>query len=122
MGSPHLKNINTISLKFLQGERNYKDVIYVLKEEIGLCKGDILGLGFSGRDSVYVKLADNDVYNTTIEYHCTNTFETNSGSCIELLDISSYKTKVHMKNVPFELPNRALLLRVHPRLPLAAFC
>ena len=108
MGSPHLKNINTISLKFFEGERNYKDVIHVLKDKIGLCKGDIQGLGYSGRDSVHVKLIDNDVYDTTIEEHCFNTFKTNSGSHIELLDISSYKTKVHMKNVPFELPNRAL--------------
>ena len=103
MGSPHLKNINTISLKFLQGERNYKDVIYVLKHEISLCKEDILGLGYSGKDSVHVKLANNEIYNNTIEYHCGNTFQTNNGSYIELLDISSYKTKVHLKNVPFDL-------------------
>ena len=55
MRNPYLKNVNTISLKFIEGDRNYKDVITVLKDHISLAiKHDLLGLGYAGKDSVHV--------------------------------------------------------------------
>ena len=108
MGHPQLKYINTISLKFIEGDRNYTDVIHVLRDQIGLSKEEIRGLDFFGKDAVHVKLDNSEVYNTTIEIHGNNKFDTDKGSVIEIIDISSYKTKVSLKNVPFDLPNAVL--------------
>ena len=108
MGYRQLKNINTISLKFIEGDRNYTDVVHVLRDQIGLHKEEILGLDFFGKDAVHVKLDNSEVYNTTIEIHGNNKFDTVKGSVIEIIDISSYKTKVSLKNLPFDLPNAVL--------------
>ena len=108
MGTPHIKNINTISLKFIEGDRNYPEAIQVLKHEMGLSKDDLVGMGFAGKDSVHVRLANNGTYNQVLKYHYSNKYDTTKGSRIEVLDVSTYKTKVFMKNVPFTLPNSVL--------------
>ena len=108
MGTPHIKHINEISLKFIEGDRNYPDVIHVLKNKIGLSKTDLVGVGFAGKDSVYVKFANNDIYNQVIKHHDRQHYDTDKGSIIQILDISTYKIKVFMKNVPFNLPNPVL--------------
>ena len=69
MGKPYLKNINTVSLKFIEDDRNHKDVIQVSRDQMGLSKEDLLGHGFAGKDSVHIILTNEDDYNMTAEYH-----------------------------------------------------
>ena len=94
MGTPHIKHINEISLKFIEGDHNHPDIIQVLKHEMGLSKSDLVGMGFAGKDSVHIKLANNDVYNQVLKYHYRNQYNTDKGSHIEVLDISTYKIKI----------------------------
>ena len=124
MSNPTLKNYNTISLKFIEGNRNYKDTITVLKDHIGLDKHDLLGSGFAGKDSIHILLANKETYNWVIDHHNENIFDINNETKIKLIDISSYKIKVSMKNIPFALPNNTLLkiLERHGEVDSVKYC
>ena len=67
MSTPFYKNVNTISLKFIKGFRNYKDVIKLIKDHFGLTKYELLAVGFAGRDSVHVRLMQ-IYFNKTLIY------------------------------------------------------
>ena len=124
MRNPLIKNVNTIALKFIKGDRNYKDVITVLKDHLGLEKDDLLGHGFSGKDSIHVLLATNEIYNSTVEHHANNFYDINNDTSIQIIDISTYKIKVTMKNVPFALPNTTLsnILASHGEVETVKTC
>ena len=53
---------------------------------------------------VCMLLANDEIYNFTVEHHANNIYDTNNDTSIQIIDISTYKIKVTMENVPFAHP------------------
>ena len=103
MKEPKIKRVNTISFKFLECDRNIKDLESLVTNKLGLTKEDFKGAGNEGRQSFHVKFSNNTKYTKLSELH-GDKFEVND-SIIQVLDVSTYSTRVLIKNVPFELNN-----------------
>ena len=124
MRSPDIKHVNTISLKFIKGERNNKACKRVLIDLLCLKKGDIYGFGTEGKFSVRVKFSNEEIYNDIVSTYNAQIFNLSENTSVQLLDISTYKIKVSIKNVPFEVPNTVLwnILQKHGKVESINFC
>ena len=123
MRNPQIKCINTISLKFITGERSFSACKKILKDTIGLESNDILGVGHEGKNSINVKFTNEITYRKASAYH-GDTFDINEHTVVKLLDISTYKVRVNIKNIPFEVPNSILqsILDRHGQVESVHYC
>ena len=111
MTEPIIKRVNTVSIRFAEGERSKPKARYLLRDVFKLKNTDIFGVGFEGKYSIHVKFTTAQVYNEVCRLHHGNTYDvgTRERVCqVKLIDVSSYSVKVSMKNVPFELSNTQL--------------
>ena len=124
MITPHYKNVNTISLKFIKGNRNYKDVIKLIRDHLGLTKDNLLGVGFAGKDSVHVRFNEEDTYEQISDRYSGKQFDLDQQTSITVIDISKYKIKVSMKNIPFTVRNSVLanILSLHGQVDSIHVC
>ena len=105
MQEPIVKRVNTISLKFITGIRNNKACEYILGQVLGLKRNDVKSLGYAGLRSVYAKLSSYELYSSICENYQGRTYTVDGNTTVQIEDVSTYKLKVLMKNVPFELSN-----------------
>ena len=105
MQEPIVKRVNTISLKFTTRIRNNKACEYILGQALGLKRNDVKSLGYAGLRSVYVKLSSYESYSSICENYQGRTYTVDGNTTVQIEDVSTYKLKVLMKNVPFELSN-----------------
>ena len=111
MAEPIIKRVNTVALRFAEGERSKQKARYLLRDIFRLQSRDILGVGFEGKFSINVKFRSSEVYNQVCSLHHGETYNVGTAervSEVKVIDISSYSVKVTMKNVPFELTNPQL--------------
>ena len=110
MIEPKVKKVNTISLRFVKGERSRELAKYILKDIFKLQPKDIFGIGNEGKASIHVKFRSTDVYNDiSTQYHGEHLrIDLDEETTVQVIDVSTYSIKVSMKNVPFELSNTAI--------------
>ena len=109
MITPFFKNIHTLSIKFTKGTRNYKDVTKLLRDQLGITKDELLAVGFAGRDSVHVRFREEEKYENISDRYAGKQIDLDPQTTITVIDISKYKIKVSMKNVPFSVHSAATI-------------
>ena len=55
----------------------------------------------------HIKLANNAIYKQVVSYH-GDKIDIDKNTTVQLLDASTYKSRVFIRNVPFELNNGAI--------------
>ena len=106
MRTPNVKWYNTIALKFLEGDRNIIDCESLLSNVFGVTSRDVIGIGYINRFTYHVEFKSSDLYSNIASNHNAS-YDVND-SKIKVIDVSSYSTKVTIRNVPFRLSNMAL--------------
>ena len=107
MLEPRYKCVNTIAIRFDDGQRD-RDIVKVLLRDIFRLKpSDIGGVGNEGRNSIHVKFTTASVYEYICNNHHGDIIPVNDIE-VKLEDVSTYTIKVTMKNIPFEFPNAQL--------------
>ena len=124
MITPFFKNIHTLSINFTKGTRNYKDVTKLLRDQLGITKDELLAVGFAGRDSVHVRFREEEKYENISNQYAGKQFDLDPETTTTVIDISKYKIKVSMKNVPFSVTNNVLadILGLHGVVDSMHFC
>ena len=107
MREPAIKRVNTVSFKFLKGERDKHVVAEYLNSVLHIDSTDIVGVGDEGRSSIFIKFARRNQYDAFVTNHGGKTITANA-FIFQIIDVSSYCIRVSMKNVPFELNNSVL--------------
>ena len=109
MLEPRYKRVNTIAVRFNEGERD-RDIVKVLLRDIFKIKAsEIGGVGNEGRNSIHVKFKSVEIYEHICNKHHGKIIRIDEYNTEVILeDVSTYTTKVTMRNIPFEFPNAQL--------------
>ena len=107
MREPVVKRVNTVSFKFIKGTRSFLACELILRHELDLGIKDVIGVGQEGKNCMHIKLANNAIYKQVVSYH-GETYDIDENTTLQLLDASTYKSRVFIRNVPFELNNGAI--------------
>ena len=107
MKEPPLKNTKTVAFRFSGEERSLEKVETIFKNLLEISQRDIYGGGFEGCNSVYVKFSNETIYKQTAALH-GNTYDYDGTTNLQIIVVSTYKIKVYLKNVPFQLSNNAI--------------
>ena len=108
MAGPRFKHINTIAIRFDEGERNRDVAKVLLRDILRLKPSDIGGVGNEGRNSIHVKFTTAAVYKFICDKYHGKTIQVDEDTEVKLEDVSTYVTKVTIRNIPFEFPNAQL--------------
>ena len=90
MTEPIIKRVNTVSIRFAEGERSKPKARYLLRDVFKLKNTDIFGVGFEGKYSIHVKFTTAQVYNEVCRLHHGNTYDvgTRERVCqVKLIDV-----------------------------------
>ena len=106
MAAPRVKRLNTIGIRYLEGERVDDDLPLILDVTLGINDEDFTGISNSGKDRVMVKLRNQMTYDELCLRFANETLDIEDGDRklkVRVEDLSTYRTKVIVRNVPFEL-------------------
>ena len=108
MTEPPIKKVNTIALKFDEGQRSKPKARYICRDVFKVQSRDVIGVGFEGKYSILVKFRTSAVYDKVCELHHGHTYDVPTGehvTKVKVINVSTYSVKVTMKNLPFKLIN-----------------
>ena len=107
MAEPKIKRINTIAIRFSDGERNRDTAKVLLRDILDIKSSSIACVGNEGGNSIHVKFKSAVIYNFICEnYH--GQFVDVDNIRVKIIDVSTYTTKVTMRNIPLEFTNAQL--------------
>ena len=105
MYEPELKRENTIGINFIEGCCEEELYEIIIEETLGIPEDEVEGIDDRGKAKFIFKITTNDRF----EYTCANFIGWNinirRGYTVQVEDVSTYKTRVSLTNVPFEMNN-----------------
>ena len=104
---PLLKRVNTIDVRYVEGNRDEDHYEKIVEEILGVSEDELIGFDdeIPGSKQLMIKVSTAAKY----KYICDNLigekFTVASGHVIQIEDLSSYRVRVILSGVPFELTN-----------------
>ena len=105
---PLIKRVNTVGIKYVKGERSIDHYENIIENILGIPIDEIVGLGECGKKKFLVKIKSERLYQQICLKLVGETKTVDENHKIVIEDLSPYKDRVRVVNVPFELPNEAL--------------
>ena len=103
MNAPRIKRVNTIGIRYIHGSIHEDDLPLIIDETLGIEDDDLEGISELGRNKLIVKLSDERVYRDICDKFNGVEVDVNDNIRIKVEDLSTYKTYVTIRNVPFEM-------------------
>ena len=105
MYEPELKRENTIGINFIEGCCEEELYEIIIEQILGIPEDEVEGIDDRGNTRFIVKVTSGERF----EYTCSNFIGRNirirSGYIVQVEDVSTYKTRISLTNVPFEMNN-----------------
>ena len=107
MPVPALKRVNTVGIRYLRGDIKEEHFEKIIEGLLHIPEDEVLGIDERYRKFL-LKVDNEERYQTICENFTDMQLTVEPGVIIEVNDISSYRTRVLMKDVPFELDDMKL--------------
>lgn len=109
MSAPRLKRTNTIGIRYLEGSSRYEDDYpLILDETLGINDNELEGISELGKNRLIVKLNSSERYDEICEVYCGIEIAVTEDIKIKVEDLSTYRSYVTVRNVPFEMSDYML--------------
>ena len=104
MEIPKRKRVNTLGIRYLKGTIKDSHYDMILGHFLGLVKADIVALDERDNMHILFKVATKETYDRICNEKTFENIEVGQNEAIAVVeDISSYRTKVLIRNIPFEI-------------------
>ena len=100
---PKLKRINTIGIRFIKGEKDDKILEKVIEDKLGIPVHELAGLADYGPKKHMLKVRSYQMYKHLSDKFVGYPIKGGNDYKIEIYDVSSYKDRVKITRVPFEM-------------------
>ena len=108
MGFPKIKRVNTVGIRFTKGERNDGHYLEIIEHILGIERNEIHGLAEMGPKKFMIKFKALFTYNRIVQEFVGKPITIDDSHEFEVDDISTYKNRVQVKKVPFEMEDATL--------------
>ena len=105
MIEPKIKRVNTIAIRFNDGERNREAVKVLLRDKLDIKSSEIACVGNVGGNSIHVKFKSTNIYDFICNKYHRELINVNYYTQVKIVDVSTYSTKVTIRNIPLEFTN-----------------
>ena len=107
---PELKRVNTIGIRLLEGRLTGDLYEKIIETTLGIDIDDLYGIGERNEYKFLLKLNTEEKYQEICDNFTASNITVEAGVVIEVNDISSYRTRVVVRDIPFELSEDTLKL------------
>ena len=104
---PKMKRINTIGIRFTKGEKTEDSLVKIL-DKIGIPLHEVGGMVNYGIKRHMIKLKTEQMYQHLIARYIGYPIKVDNTLEVEIDDLSSYKDRVKVTRVPFEMTSDML--------------
>ena len=110
MGFPEKKRVNTIGIRYIKGEREDSHYRTIIVDILGVSEDEIGGICEMGPKRFMLKVASAEIYLRICRefVHGGYAYRISDDIEFEVDDISTYKNRVRVTKVPFEMENEEL--------------
>ena len=107
---PQLMRRNTIGVRYIEGNRNEDHYEKIIEEILEISEDELYGLDdeVPGTKQIMIKVTKSAKYNFICDNLLDKHFTVAPGHVIQIEDLSSYRVRVVLDFVPFELTNECL--------------
>ena len=105
---PKLKRVNTIGIRFTKGDKTPDILDTVIVSKLGIPKHELAGLANYGPKKHMIKVKTLQMYEHLVLRYVGYPIRVDNDHEIEVDDLSSYKDRVKVTRVPFEMSRRTL--------------
>ena len=107
MSVPTLKRVNTVGIKYVTGEIKEEHFEKIIEDILQIPEDEVLGIDERYRKFI-LKVDNEERYRLICENFTEMQLTVEPGVMIEVTDISSYRIRVLVRDVPFEVDNEKL--------------
>ena len=107
---PQLMRRNTIGVRYIEGNRNEDHYEKIIEEILEIREDELYGLDdeVPGTKQIMIKVTNASKYNFICDNKLDKHFTVAPGHVIQVEDLSSYRVRVILDFVPFEITNESL--------------
>ena len=105
---PKVKRTNTIGIRFTKGERSDEILEKIIEDKLGIPVHELAGIMNCGLKKYMVRVRSDQMYKHLCDRYVGYTIRVDSNHEIEIDDLSSYKDRIKVMRVPFEIPTGSL--------------
>ena len=107
---PKLPRVNTIGIRFTKGTKSPSILKKVMHDKLGIPIEELAGLGDYGLKKHLIKVHSTQMFDHLVERYVGFPIRVDNDHEIEVDDVSSYKDRVKITRVPFEMSINSLKL------------
>ena len=108
MGFPKIKRVNTVAIRYTKGERHESHYEKIIEHTLNVPIDGIAGICEMGPKRFLLKVSTSNTYQRLCNDFVGKTLIIDNDSEFELDDMSTYKNRVRVTNVPFEMESDVL--------------
>ena len=105
---PKLKRVNTLGIQFIKGEKCDDILEKIIEDKLGIPVNELAGLADYGPKRHMIKVRTEQMYKHLCDRYVGYPIRVDRDHEIELNDLSSYKDRVKVTRVPFEMSSSVL--------------
>ena len=105
---PVMPRVNTIGIRFTRGTKSPSILAKILHDKLGIPPEEIRGLGDYGNKRQLVKVISTQMFDHLVNRYVGYPIRIDNEHEIEVDDVSSYKDRVKITRLPFEMPLEVL--------------
>ena len=108
MGFPKLRRVNTVGIRYTKGERDESQYFEIINNKLFIERDQIYGMAEMGPKKLMVKLNTFATYDRLVKDYVGKTIVIDDEHEVEVEDLSTYKNRVRVQKVPFEMDDNSL--------------
>ena len=108
MVAPILARVNTIGIRFTKGSKTEELLDKIIHDKLGILVNELAGLADYGPKKHCVKVHSEQMYNHLVARYVGFSLRIDRVTEIEVDDLSSYRDRVKISRVPFEMTSDTL--------------
>ena len=103
MPVPELKRVNTVGIRLVEGSLTGKLYEKIIEDVLRIDVDDLYGIGERNESKFLLKLNTEEKYQEICDNFTASNIIVAPGVVIEVNDISAYRTRIVVRDIPFEL-------------------
>ena len=108
MYNPELKRCRTIGIRYTYGVREDEHYEKIIEEILSVPEDEVEGLDERGDKQLMIKFTTDERYNFIVDNFTYRNITIAPGTVVQVEDISTYRQRVLVRDVPFEVTNDVL--------------
>ena len=105
---PAMPKVNTIGIRFIKGSKTEDLLDTIIHDKLGIPVTELAGLADYGPTKHLVKVKSEQMYDHLVSRYVGYPLRIDNNNEIEVDDLSSYKDRVNISRVPFEMSQETL--------------